>query len=145
MSMIFKCKKKKLHFYKFNGSWVLPVKLNVNFNCVNRPLCSSVWIVAKVILLKVCHPLKICWHTKCYGPTFSGASFAFTSEVWRLQFWNDWSNSIQNYGVEVTLNGMTSLLNFIKICQLVQMLMQGTHRHRQVGDIISLLFSLGRK
>jgi hypothetical protein len=49
-----------------------------------------------------------------------------------------------NYGIEVTFNGMTSLLNFIKIHQLVQKLIVGG-RHRQDDDLISLLFSLGRK
>jgi hypothetical protein len=32
----------------------------------------------------------------------------------RPPFWNGYSYGIKNYGVEVT-NGMTSLLNFIKI------------------------------
>jgi hypothetical protein len=31
-----------------------------------------------------------------------------------------------NYGIEVTFNGMTSLLNFIKICQVVQKLIGWT-------------------
>jgi hypothetical protein len=37
---------------------------------------------------------------------------------------------------------MTSLLNFIKIYQLVQKLLRGTHRQtdRQDGDLISLTF-----
>jgi hypothetical protein len=44
------------------------------------------------------------------------------------------------YGFEVTVNGMTFLLNFIKIYQLVQKLLGGTDR--QDGDLISLTFLL---
>jgi hypothetical protein len=45
--------------------------------------CSYFWFFKEVILLKVVHPLKICWHIKSNGPTFSGASFAATSDVWK--------------------------------------------------------------
>jgi hypothetical protein len=50
------------------------------------------------------------------------------------------------YGVEVIFNGMTSLLNFTKIYQLVQKVLGGTHRQtgrqtdRQTDDLISLIF-----
>jgi hypothetical protein len=44
----------------------------------------------------------------------------------RPPFWNGCSYCIKNYGIKVTFNGMTSLLNFIKIYQLVQKLMGGT-------------------
>jgi hypothetical protein len=49
---------------------------------------------------------------------------------------------MKKYGFEVTFNGMTSLLNFIKIYQLVQKLFGGTHRQtdRQTGELISLNF-----
>jgi hypothetical protein len=49
---------------------------------------------------------------------------------------------LKSNGIEVTFNGMTSLLNFIKISQLVQKLLGGTHRQtdRQTGDLISLTF-----
>jgi hypothetical protein len=46
---------------------------------------------------------------------------------------------LKKYGVEVTFNGMISLLNFIKIYQLVQRLLGG-HTDRQAGDLISLTF-----
>jgi hypothetical protein len=35
---------------------------------------------------------------------------------------------IKKYGIEVTFNGMTSLLDLIKIYQLVQKLLRVTHR-----------------
>jgi hypothetical protein len=60
----------------------------------------------------------------------------------RPPFWNGWRYGIMKYGIEVTLNCMTSLLNFIKIYQLVQKLLGGTHRQTdgQTGDLISLTF-----
>jgi hypothetical protein len=49
--------------------------------------------------------------------------------------------SIKKYSIEVTFNGMTSLLNFIKIYLLVQKLLRGHRRtDRQAGDLISLTF-----
>jgi hypothetical protein len=56
-------------------------------------------------------------------------------------FWNGCSYGIKNYGIKVTFNGMTSLLNFIKIYQLVQKLMGGQTRSKD-GDLISLHFFL---
>jgi hypothetical protein len=52
---------------------------------------------------------------------------------------------LKKYGIEVTFDRMTSLLNFIKIYQLVQKLLVGdtqTDRRtdRQAGDFISLTF-----
>jgi hypothetical protein len=60
----------------------------------------------------------------------------------RPPFWNGWRNGINKYGVEVILNGMTFLPNFIKIYQLVQKLLGGGHRqtdrlvisHKQRSD-----------
>jgi hypothetical protein len=54
----------------------------------------------------------------------------------RPPFWNGCSYGIKKYGFEVTFNGMTSLLNFIKIYQLDQ---DGDEQtHSQDGDLISL-------
>jgi hypothetical protein len=47
---------------------------------------------------------------------------------------------IKNYGFDLNLIGMASLLNFIKIYQLVHKLMGGG-AHRQDSDLISLRFS----
>jgi hypothetical protein len=43
-------------------------------------------------------------------------------------FWNGWSYGIKKHGIEVTFNGVTSLLNFMKIYELVQTLLGGTDR-----------------
>jgi hypothetical protein len=45
-----------------------------------------------------------------------------------LSFWNGYDYGIRNYGIEATFSGMTSLLNLIKIYQLVQKLVGGTDR-----------------
>jgi hypothetical protein len=59
----------------------------------------------------------------------------------RPPFKNAWRYGIRKYGIKVTFNGMTSLLNFIKIYQLVQKLLGGdTQTDRQTGDLISLTF-----
>jgi hypothetical protein len=61
----------------------------------------------------------------------------------RPPFCNGWRYGIKKYGFEVTFNGMTSLLNFIKIYRLVQKLLGGpTNRRtdRQTGDLTSLTF-----
>jgi hypothetical protein len=48
----------------------------------------------------------------------------------RPLFWNAWRYRIKMYGVEVTFNDMTSILNFIKIYQLVKKLLGGqSDRH----------------
>jgi hypothetical protein len=43
----------------------------------------------------------------------------------RPPFWNGWSYGIEIYDVEVTLNGMMSLLNLMKMYQMVQKLLVG--------------------
>jgi hypothetical protein len=54
------------------------------------------------------------------------------------------SYEIKNYGVEVNLNGVISLLNFIKIYQLFQKLIGGRHTDRLVISF-AYIFLLGRK
>jgi hypothetical protein len=139
----------KFHLSKCNGSWVASTKQTMNFN-IQLAAIFVVFVFDKNGLLKVVHPLKIYQYTKFHSPTLTSASFASTSKVWSLAFWNGWSYGIKKYGVEVTFNGMTSLPNFIKIYQLVQKLLGGTHRqtdrqtdrqtNRQTGDLISLTF-----
>jgi hypothetical protein len=49
---------------------------------------------------------------------------------------------LKKYGFEVTFNGMTSLLNFIKIYLLVQKLLRegGTETDGQTGYLVSFTF-----
>jgi hypothetical protein len=53
-------------------------------------------------------------------------------------------NGIKNYCIEVHLNGITFIPNFIKIYQAVQNLLVGD-THTQTGDLISLLSFLDRR
>jgi hypothetical protein len=48
---------------------------------INSPPCSYFRFSAKMVLLKVVHPLKICQNTKFHGPAFTDASVVFTSEI----------------------------------------------------------------
>jgi hypothetical protein len=77
------------------------------------------------IKLKVVHHLKIYQYIKFHGPTLTVQVLHPPQKFERPSFWNGWSYGIKKYGVEVTFNGMTFLLNFIKICQLVQKLLGG--------------------
>jgi predicted aldo/keto reductase-like oxidoreductase len=52
------------------------------------------------------------------------------------QFWNGLRYGIKKHGVESTLNGMNSMLKFIKIQQLVQKL-RGRQTDRPHGDLTS--------
>jgi hypothetical protein len=60
----------------------------------------------------------------------------------RPPFWSGCRYNTETYGVEVIFNGMSTLLNFIKIYQFVQKLIVRTDRM-----VISLayIFPLGRK
>jgi hypothetical protein len=119
MSMVFHCT--VLCLSKCSGSWVVSLKQNVHFNF--QPSAMIIFlVVAKVIVLKVVRPLKICQYTK------------FMVACWLVQvlhppqnsehpaFWNGRSYRTKNYGVEVTFSVMTSLLNFIKFYHLFQKL-----------------------
>jgi hypothetical protein len=82
MSMIFHCT--KLCLSKCNGSWFLPIKQTVNFNVQLPTMFVFLFsLSAQVVLLKAVYPLKICQHTTYHGPTLTGASFAYTSVVWK--------------------------------------------------------------
>jgi hypothetical protein len=45
-----------------------------------------------------------------------------------LKLWNGWRYSIEKYDVKVSLNGITSPLNSIKIYHLVQKLLWGNRQ-----------------
>jgi hypothetical protein len=79
MSVTFYCA--KLHFScKCNGSWVVSIKLNTNFN-YKLPSSFRMFVFPQNALLQRVYPLKIYQHATFHGPTLACASFAFTSEV----------------------------------------------------------------
>jgi hypothetical protein len=55
----------------------------------------------------------------------------------RSPFWNGLSCGIEMYGVDVTVNGMTSILNSIKSANWFRSY-RDTHMDRENGDVISL-------
>jgi hypothetical protein len=117
MTTIFHCT--NLHLPKFNGSWVVAIKQNVQF-IFQPPTMFIFFPPSKVIFLKVVHPLKIYQTKNCMLLLLVLQVLLSPQKFERLPFWIGCSYGIRNYGVEVTLNGMISLLSFIKVYKLVQ-------------------------
>jgi hypothetical protein len=133
----------RFHLSKFNGSWVVSTKQTVNYNIQTAAMfvffCFwQKWSYQKLFILwrsiSVQNFMFPRWLVQVLHPP---------QKFERPPFLNGWSYGIRKYGVEVTFNSMTSLLNFIKIYQLVQKLL-GEHIDRQTdgqtGDLISLTF-----
>jgi hypothetical protein len=71
----------KVHLSKCNGSRVVSTKQTMNFS-FKLPPCPYIFLFfTKMVILKVVNPLKFYPFSKFHGPTFTGASFASTSEV----------------------------------------------------------------
>jgi hypothetical protein len=102
------------------------------------------FVFCKNGLIKSCLSSKDVSEYKISWPYVEWCMFCIPQEYECMQFWNGCSYSITNYGVEVTFNDMTSLLNFIKSYLLVQKLMGGDKQtHKQDGHLYT--FPLGRK
>jgi hypothetical protein len=110
--------------------------LILNFN---RPPCSYFSFFAKVVLLKlfilwrsisIQNFMILWWLVQVLHPP---------QKFERPPYWYDCSYGIRNHGIEITYNGMTSLLSFIKRYQLVQKMM-GVDT-----DLISLHFSFRKE
>jgi hypothetical protein len=118
----------KVHLPKCNSSWVVSTKQTMNFN-IQTAAMFVFFYFDKNGLIKSCSSLSISiqnfmvphWLVQVLHPP---------RKFDRPPFWNGSRYSIKKYGVKVTFNGMTSLLNFIKIFQLVQKLL-GVGGHRQ--------------
>jgi hypothetical protein len=112
MSIIFRWT--KLFFLsKWKVSWV--IFINRNKNVRFQPPSTSVFTVLsqEIFLLEIIHPLKIYRHKTIVRSLFEWCKFSSTWEILLPLFWDGWRCGIEKYGVEVTLNGMASLLNFI--------------------------------
>jgi hypothetical protein len=129
----------KVHLSKCNG-WVVSPKLTMNFNIQTAAMFVFVCFWQKWSYWK----LFILWRSLCIqnfmAPRWLVQVLHPPQKFERSPSWNAWRYGIKKYDVEVTFNGMTFLLNFIKIYQFVQMLLWGTHTDRQAGDLISLTF-----
>jgi hypothetical protein len=71
----------KLPLSKYNGSWVVSMKLKANFSFQPRAMFVFLDFI-KMILLKVVYPLKIYQYTKFYGSSLSGASMNVRHLKW---------------------------------------------------------------
>jgi hypothetical protein len=116
----------KFHLSKCNGSWVVSTKQTMNFN--NQLAAMFVFFVSdKNCLIKRSISIQ-----NFMFPRWLMQVLHPSQKFERPPFWNGSRYGIKEYGVEVIFNGMTSLLNFIKIYQLVQKLLGGGHTDRQV-------------
>jgi hypothetical protein len=119
----------KVHLSKCNSSWVVSTKQNKNFN-IQTAAMFVFFVFDKNGLIKSCSSFE---DLSVYKISWSHVEVKILHPPQKFKhppFWNSWSYGTKKYGVEVTFNGMTSLLNFIKIYQLVQTLLGG-HTHRQ--------------
>jgi hypothetical protein len=66
-------------------------------------------------------------HTKQSQPTVEAR---LTSQLWTQPFQNGWSYGIKNYCIEVSLNGISCLPNFMEIYQSVQKLLVGNRQDK---------------
>jgi hypothetical protein len=74
------------------------------------------------------------------SPTVTCVTFALISDIWTSAILESFrlSYGIKNYGTEGMFNVTTSVLDFMKIYQLVDKLLEGdTQTDRQHGDLIS--------
>jgi hypothetical protein len=120
----------KVHLSKCNGLWVVSTKQTMNFNIQTAAMFVFFW--QKLSYLKlfiVCRSISV---HKFMVPRWPVQVLHPPQKFERPPLWNGWRYGIKKYGVEVTFKGMTSLLNFIKIYQLVQKLLGGdTQTDRQ--------------
>jgi hypothetical protein len=115
----------KVHLSKCNGSWVVSTKQTMNFN-----IQTAAMFVFFCFWQKWSHQmLFILWRSiniqNFMVPHWLVQVLHPSQKFERPPFWNGWRYGIKRYGVKVAFNGMTSLLNFIKIYQLAQWLVCG--------------------
>jgi hypothetical protein len=136
MSMIFY--NTKAHLSKCNGSWVVSTKQTMNFN-IQLAAMFAFFVADKNGLIKSCSWLRRSISMQNFMfPRWLVQVLLPSQKFVRPPFWNGWRYRIMKYGVEVTFNGMTSLLNSIKIYQLVQKLLGDTQTDRLVISEASL-------
>jgi hypothetical protein len=80
--MIFQCT--ELYLFKCNGSWILSIKYNVNFNFQPPAMFIHLDSRKSGLIKSGSDSIKICQHTKLYSLTLTGASFVSTSVVFKI-------------------------------------------------------------
>jgi hypothetical protein len=118
----------KVHLSMCNSSWVISTQQTVNFD-IQTAAMFVFFVFDKNGLINSCSSFEDLSVHKISWSHVDWCKFCI-QKFERLPFWNVWRYGIKKYGVKVTFNGMTSLLNFIKIYQLVPNLFVGTHRQK---------------
>jgi hypothetical protein len=103
----------KRHFSKCNGSWVVTIKQNMNFN-LQPPSTFVFFVFIKTVPLKGDQLLLISRNTAFHIPKLIGASSESTEELWTSANL-EWKLRDQNVLIQITFNGKNALPNFIKI------------------------------
>jgi hypothetical protein len=136
----------KLHMSKHNGSRVLSIKWNVYLNFQPPTMFIFFLVFHKSVITKTCLSFEDLSAYKIIWSYIDWCKFCIHLRILNVTFFNGCSYGIKNYGVEVTFNGMTSLLNVIKIYQLVQKF-KGWEEWERNNMVIPLadIFPLGRK
>jgi hypothetical protein len=112
-----------VHLSLCNGSWVVSTKQNMNFN-IQTAAMFVFFVFNKNGLIKSCSSFADLSVYKIFMvPHWLVQVLHPPQKFERPPFCNAWRYGIDKYGVDVTFNGMTSLLNFIKIYQLVRKLL----------------------
>jgi hypothetical protein len=105
----------KVHLSKCNSSLVVSTKQTMNFN-IQTAAMFVFFVFDKNGLIKSCSSFE---DLSVYKISWSHVDWCkFCIHLRNLKwppFWNGCRYRIEKYGVEVTFNGMTSQLNFIKI------------------------------
>jgi hypothetical protein len=127
----------KVDLSEWNGSWVVSTEQKINFNI--QTAAMFVFFLTKNGLIKSCSSFEDLSEKNFMVPRWLMQVLHPPQKFERPPFWNSWRYGIKKYGVEVTFNGMTSILNFIKSTNWFKSYLGG-----HTDDFISLTFLWGK-
>jgi hypothetical protein len=128
----------KVHLSKCNGSWVASTKQTMNFN-IQTAVMFVLFVFEKNCLIKSFSSFE----------DLSVHKISWSHVDWCKFCIHRRSLNVRHFGmledtglISMASRSSSMALNFIKIYQLVQKLLGGTHRRtgRQTGDLISFTF-----
>jgi hypothetical protein len=100
--------------YQFHLSYSY-VKRNTNFKFQTPARFVFLVFHKNCLMRKAIHPLNTYQHRQFNGASWMVEVFHPSQKFESPQFWNVWRYGIQNYGIEASVSGMSSLPNFIKV------------------------------